>query len=108
MVLKLQSAGWDTESYSIAEQRSITTGRNVPVLEHKAKGSYKSVAEDMQRVQQYAEILGLKFAYVPNGCHMLESRVYFDDCTAATNRYRRKQRSVTKLTAHTGKRVGIF
>lgn len=31
VVPKLQAAGWDSEPYSIAEQRTITDGRIVPV-----------------------------------------------------------------------------
>src|SRR5437870_3546951 len=31
VVPKLQAAGWDNEPYSIAEQRTITDGRIVPV-----------------------------------------------------------------------------
>ena len=31
VVPKLQTAGWDNEPYSIAEQRTITDGRIVPV-----------------------------------------------------------------------------
>jgi type I restriction enzyme R subunit len=46
VVPKLQAAGWDDEPHSIAEQRTITDGRIVPVGkgflqggEHPAKGS---------------------------------------------------------------------
>ena len=31
VVPKLQAAGWDTEPYSIAEQRTVADGRIVPV-----------------------------------------------------------------------------
>ncbi len=31
VVPKLQAAGWDTEPHSIAEQRTITDGRVIPV-----------------------------------------------------------------------------
>ncbi|MDE2344009.1 MAG: hypothetical protein KGL63_11585 [Betaproteobacteria bacterium] len=31
VVPKLQSAGWDSEPHSIAEQRTITDGRVIPV-----------------------------------------------------------------------------
>ena len=96
VVPKLQSAGWDTEPHSIAEQRSITDGRIVPVGKGflrkppkrvdyllrfrrdfslavvEAKAAYKSAADGMQQAKQYAEMLGLKFAYATNGREILE------------------------------------
>ena len=83
----LQAAGWDTEPHSIAEQRTITDGRIVPVgkgfirkppkrvdylLRYRrdfplavveAKAAYKHPADGLQQAKQYAEMLGLKFAY---------------------------------------------
>ena len=96
VVPKLQSAGWETEPHSIAEQRSITDGRIVPVGKGflrkppkrvdyllrfrrdfslavvEAKAAYKSAADGMQQAKQYAEMLGLKFAYATNGHEILE------------------------------------
>jgi type I restriction enzyme R subunit len=92
----LQSAGWDREPHSIAEQRTITDGRIVPlgkgfvrkapkrvdyllrytrdfplaVIE--AKAAYKSASDAVQQAKQYAEILGLKFAYATNGKEIIE------------------------------------
>lgn len=83
---KLVAAGWDAEPHSIAEQRTITDGRIVPVgkgfvrrapkrvdylLKYRrdfpigvveAKASYKAAADGLQQAKQYAEMLGLLFA----------------------------------------------
>src|SRR5437667_10193223 len=96
VVPKLQSAGWDTEPYSIAEQRTITDGRIVPVGQKfirrppkrvdyllryrrdfplavvEAKPEYKTAADGLQQAKQYAEMLRLKFAYASNGPEILE------------------------------------
>src|SRR5450756_1264856 len=100
VVPALQAAGWDDEPHSIAEQRSITDGRIVPVgkgfirkppkrvdylLRYtrdfplavlEAKASFKSAADGVQQAKQYAEMLGLKFAYATNGTDIVE----FDYC----------------------------
>lgn len=96
VVPKLQAAGWDDEPYSIAEQRTITDGRIVPVgksfirrppkrvdylLRYRrdfplavveAKPEYKTAADGLQQAKRYAEMLGLKFAYASNGPDILE------------------------------------
>src|SRR5213596_661425 len=96
VVPKLQGAGWDKEPYSIAEQRTITDGRIVPVgksfirrppkrvdyiLRYRrdfplavveAKPEYKTAADGLQQAKQYAEMLGLKFAYATNGAETIE------------------------------------
>ena len=96
VVPKLLSAGWDTDPHSIAEQRSITDGRIVPVGKGfirkppkrvdfllrctrdfpiavvEAKASYKAAADGMQQAKTYAEMLGLKFAYATNGHEIIE------------------------------------
>ncbi len=96
VVPKLQAAGWEKEPHSIAEQRTITDGRIVPVgkgfirkppkrvdylLNHtpdfplavvEAKAAYKSAADGMQQAKAYAEMLGLKFAYATNGQEIIE------------------------------------
>src|SRR6266849_4212479 len=97
----LQSAGWDDEPHSIAEQRTITDGRIVPVgkgfirkppkrvdylLRYRrdfplavveAKAAYKQAADGLQQAKQYAEMLGLKFAFATNGHDIIE----FDYCS---------------------------
>lgn len=96
VVPRLQEAGWEDEPHSIAEQRTITDGRIVPVgkgfirkppkrvdylLRYRrdfplavveAKASYKMAADGMQQAKEYAEMLGLKFAYATNGKEILE------------------------------------
>jgi type I restriction enzyme R subunit len=91
VVPQLQSAGWDNDPHSIAEQRTITDGRIVPVgrgfvrkppkradylLRYtrdfplaviEAKEAYKSAGGGLQQAKDYAEMLGLKFAYATNG-----------------------------------------
>ncbi len=87
VVPKLQEAGWDNEPHSIAEQRTITDGRIVPVgrgfmrkpprrvdylLRYErnfplavieAKAAWKTVGDGLQQAKDYAEMLGLRFAY---------------------------------------------
>lgn len=96
VVPKLQSAGWDNEPHSIAEQRTITDGRVIPVgkgfvrkppkrvdylLRYtrdfplavvEAKAGYKSATDAVQQARDYAEILGLKYAYATNGAEIIE------------------------------------
>jgi type I restriction enzyme R subunit len=88
---KLVEAGWDNEPHSFTEQKTFTDGRIVVVgnrttrrpqkradylLRHtrdymigvvEAKAAYKSPGHGLQQAKEYAEILGLKFAYSTNG-----------------------------------------
>jgi type I restriction enzyme R subunit len=96
VVPRLQEAGWDNEPHSIAEQRTITDGRIVPVgkgfvrkppkrvdylLRYErnlalavveAKAAYKSAGDGVQQAKDYAEMLGLKFAFATNGQDIIE------------------------------------
>lgn len=96
VVPRLQAAGWENEPHSIAEQRTITDGRIIPVgkgfmckppkrvdylLRYRrdfpvgvveAKASYKSAADGVQQAKASAEMLGLKFAYATNGHDIVE------------------------------------
>lgn len=96
VVPKLQAAGWDNEPHSIAEQRTITDGRVVPVGKGfirkppkrvdyllrftrdfnlavvEAKATYKSASDAVQQARAYAEMLQLKFAYATNGQDIIE------------------------------------
>jgi len=94
VVPKLQSSGWDNEPHSIAEQRTVTDGRVIPVgnsLVRKppkrvdyllrytrdfavveAKVSYKSATDAVQQARSYAAMLGLKFPYATNGNEIIE------------------------------------
>lgn len=96
VVPKLQAAGWDNDPRSIAEQRTITNGRVIPVgkgfvrkppkrvdylLRYtrdfplavvEAKASYNAATDAVQQTRTYAEMLGLKFAYATNGKDIIE------------------------------------
>ncbi len=96
VVPKLQAAGWDSDPHSIAEQRSFTDGRIVvrgtkadrkkgkradyllrytrdfPIAVTEAKAEYKKAADGLQQAKDYAEILGLKFAFATNGKEIIE------------------------------------
>ena len=96
IVPRLQAAGWDNEPHSIAEQRTITDGRIVlvgqgfvrrppkrvdyllrytrdfPLAVVEAKPTYKIAGDGLQQTKQYAEMLGLSFAYASNGQEIIE------------------------------------
>jgi type I restriction enzyme, R subunit len=110
VVPKLQAVGWDDAPHSIAEQRSITDGRVIPVgrgfirkppkrvdylLRYmrdfplavvEAKASYKTAADAVQQARQYAEILDLKFAYATNGHEIIEID-YFTGAESSVTAY---------------------
>jgi type I restriction enzyme R subunit len=93
---KLVAAGWDSDPHSFTEQRTFTDGRIVvagnKVLRRpqkradyllrytrdfmiavvEAKASYKLATDGLQQAKDYAEILGLKFAYATNGKNIVE------------------------------------
>jgi type I restriction enzyme R subunit len=106
VVPKLQGAGWDTDPHSIAEQRTFTDGRIFPLRDGRgkrgkqkradyllrytsgfaiavveAKADYSSAADGLQQAKEYAQILGLKFAYSTNGAEIAE----FDYLTGKEN-----------------------
>lgn len=92
----LQQAGWDSEPHVINEQRTFTDGRIIfiggkikrgkqkradyllryhsdfPIAVVEAKARYKSATDGVQQAKDYAEILGLKFAYAANGAEIIE------------------------------------
>ncbi len=96
VVPKLLAAGWDSDPHSIAEQRYFTDGRIIvrgnkaerkkgkradyllrytrdfPIAVTEAKAAYKKAADGLQQARDYAEILGLKFAYATNGKEIVE------------------------------------
>ena len=96
IIPELQASGWDDDPHSIAEQRSITDGRIVPVgkgfvrkppkrvdylLRYErnfplavveAKAAWKTAGAGMQQAKDYAGMLGLKFAYATNGREIIE------------------------------------
>jgi type I restriction enzyme, R subunit len=96
VVPKLQDAGWDTEPHRINEQVTFTDGRivvsgrigrrrpgkradyilryrpDLPIAVVEAKPSYATPGQGLQQAKEYAEILGLKFAYATNGHGIVE------------------------------------
>jgi len=92
----LVDAGWDNEPHSFTEQRTFTDGRIIivgnkirrgkqkradyllrytkdfPIAVVEAKASYKTAGAGLQQAKEYAEILGLKFAYSTNGTEIIE------------------------------------
>jgi type I restriction enzyme R subunit len=93
---KLVEAGWDNEPHSFTEQKTFTDGRIVVIGQKikrqkqkradyllrytrdfmiaviEAKPAYKLPADGLQQAKEYAEILGLKFAYSTNGHGIIE------------------------------------
>ncbi len=93
---KLVTAGWDTDPHVLREQHPITDGRIIPVgsrykrkaprkadylLSYRrdtaiavveAKADDKPAAEGLQQAKDYAELLGLQFAYATNGHEIIE------------------------------------
>jgi len=91
---KLYGAGW--EDTQISEQKSFTDGRIVlvgnrairrpqkradyllryrrdfPIAVVEAKAVYRTAGDGLQQAKEYAQILGLKFAYATNGYSIIE------------------------------------
>lgn len=102
---KLVEAGWSNAPHSIGEQRSFTNGRifvtgakvrrgkqkradyllyfnrDYPLAVVEAKEIGLPAESGVQQAREYAEILGLKFAYATNGHRIIEI-----DYTAGTER----------------------
>ena len=96
IVPKHQSAGWDDAPCAINEQRSFTDGRvmfvggaarrgkrkradyilryrpDYPIAVVEAKSEYQSAQDGVQQARDYAEVLGLRFAYASNGREIIE------------------------------------
>ena len=96
VVPMLQSVGWDDEPHQINEQVTFTDGRiimsgrkssrrpvkradyvlryqaDMPIAVVEAKASYATPGKGLQQAKDYAEILGLKFAYATNGHSIIE------------------------------------
>jgi type I restriction enzyme R subunit len=97
VVPALQAAGWDTAPRTIAEQRTFTDGRVIPMgngakrrkgkradylLRYtpdltlavvEAKAAYKHAADGLQQAKDYAITLGVRFAYATNGDGIIEA-----------------------------------
>lgn len=96
VVPRLQAVGWDTDPHRINEQVTFTDGRIIVtgrrgkrrpgkradyILRYRpdfaiavveAKATYATPGDGLQQAKEYAEILGLKFAYATNGHGIVE------------------------------------
>lgn len=96
VVPALINAGWDNAPHSFTEQRTFTDGRIIPtgnrirrgkqkradyllrytrdypIAVVEAKADYKSPSDGLQQAKDYAQVLGLKFAYSTNGAGIVE------------------------------------
>ncbi|MBN2562339.1 MAG: DEAD/DEAH box helicase family protein [Phycisphaerae bacterium] len=96
VVPKLQEAGWEDEPHRINEQVTFTDGRivvtgrrgrrrpgkradyvlryrpDIPIAVVEAKPTYATPGQGLQQAKDYAEVLGLKFAYATNGHGIIE------------------------------------
>jgi type I restriction enzyme, R subunit len=97
VVPRLRAAGWDTPPPAYAEQRTFTDGRilvgvddkvrrqpqkrvdyllryrrDFPIAVVEAKAAYKIPGQGMQQAKDYADLLGLAFAYATNGHGIVE------------------------------------
>src|SRR6266516_2842871 len=94
VVPKLYATGWTDEQ--ISEQKTFTDGRIIvagnkarrgpqkradyvlryrrdfPIAIVEAKSIYKNSGDGLQQAKEYAQILGLKFAYATNGQSIVE------------------------------------
>ena len=91
---KLQAAGWEddyiTEQLVLTPGRIIPVGdrhtrreglrpdyvlfirRNIPIAVVEAKADYKQAGDGLQQAIEYAEMMGVKFAYASNGKEIIE------------------------------------
>jgi type I restriction enzyme R subunit len=93
---RLEAAGWDTPPRAYSEQTPFTDGRiiapagqprrlkkkysdfllrctrDLTLAVVEAKSDRRPAGDGLQQAKQYAEILGLKFAYATNGRDILE------------------------------------
>jgi len=93
---KIREAGWEQHPHSITEQKTFTDGRvevqgnvvrrreqkradyllrytrDFPIAVVEAKPESDPPGKGLQQAKEYAEILGLKFAYATNGHQIIE------------------------------------
>jgi type I site-specific restriction endonuclease len=93
---KLEAAGWDANKHFYSEQTPFTDGRiivpggkprrlkkkysdfllrytrDITLGVVEAKSDKRSAGDGLQQAKEYAEILGLKFAYATNGAGIIE------------------------------------
>lgn len=121
---RLVEAGWDAAPHAIGEQRSFTNGRIIvaggkvrrgkqkrtdyllyysrdyPLAVVEAKEIGLPAETGVQQAREYAEILGLKFAYATNGHRIIEID-YITGTEREVNRYATPDELFFRLTAST-------
>jgi type I restriction enzyme R subunit len=122
---KLDEAGWNQEPHSFNEQKTFTDGRIVVmgarvkrrpqkradyllrytrdflIAVVEAKAAYKMPGDGLQQAKEYAEILGLKFAYATNGKGIVEFD-YTTGLETELDRFPSPQELWTRWIAHEG------
>ena len=112
---KIQEAGWEENPHSITEQKTFTDGRvevigdttrrlekkradyilrytrDFPIAVVEAKPETDPPGRGLQQAKQYAEILGVRFAYATNGHQIIEFD-YLTGCLLYTSPSPRDQR----------------
>lgn len=120
----LVAAGWGEHPYSIGEQRTFTQGRitvaggkvrhgkqkradyllyyrrDFPIAVVEAKELSTSAQNGVQQAREYAEILGLKFAYATNGQEIIEID-YITGLERRVERYPTPEELFARLTSAT-------
>lgn len=121
---RLVDAGWSSAPHAIGEQRSFTNGRIIvaggkvrrgkqkradyllyyrrdyPLAVVEAKGISLPPETGVQQAREYAEILGLKFAYATNGHRIIEID-YTTGTEREVDRYPTPDELFARLTAAT-------
>ena len=122
----LQKAGWGQAPYALGEQRQITAGRIVliggkarrakqrradyvlyycrdfPIAVVEAKEAGLPAENGVQQAREYAEMLGLRFAYATNGRRIIEI-----DYTAGTEREVERYPTPAELWARLNAALGL-
>jgi type I restriction enzyme R subunit len=107
---KLEEAGWDGDRHFYSEQTPFTDGRiivpagkprrlkkkfsdfllrftrDITLAVVEAKSDRRPAGDGLQQAKEYAEILGLKFAYATNGTEIIEYD-YFTGLEQVINRF---------------------
>ena len=121
---RLVEAGWNSAPHAIGEQRSFTNGRIIvsggkvrrgkqkradyllyyrrdyPLAVVEAKETGLPAETGVQQAREYAEILGLKFAYATNGHRIIEID-YTTGAEREVDRYATPDNLFARLTAAT-------
>lgn len=122
VIPQLMQAGWGVAPYAIGEQRTFTSGRITVVGEKVRRGKQRRadyllyyrrdyplavveakpigfpVKTGVQQAREYAEMLGLKFAYATNGHRIIEVD-YITGKEREVDRYATPEELFARLTA---------